>query len=165
MDVREPSGGVYYNVVRSTSLEEEKKRLALELLRRKGSPTSIRFSPEEEAMIMIIQRITGMPSKSAAIRVAISIAWGLLSQSPEIQAGRVVIQSPIVNLNINNNKNEVKPTININIKQEDIQEIKQLLETLVTYAEQHFHGKGRQVLRQRVLKATKILDRLLEGVN
>ena len=53
---------------------------------------------------------------------------------PEVLAGRIVIQCLIVNFNINNNTNEVRLIINVDIKGEEIEEIKRLLEQLLELA-------------------------------
>lgn len=106
------SGGAYYSVVRST-LEEERWRLEREIVEKKGAPTSIRFSPEELAMVEIIRRATGAPNRSEAVRYAVRLAYGLLALLAGARAGRVVIQNPIVNLNINNVKAEAKTEVRI----------------------------------------------------
>lgn len=116
------SGGVYNNVIRIT---EEKERLIRELAERKGQLIALRVSVEELAYIELIRRITRAQSRSEAVRTAIRIAFGILSGASNIEVGRVVVQNPIVNLNIN--RNEAKQQVNVHV---DLKPIVELIERL-----------------------------------
>lgn len=121
-DMRSPSGSAYNNVIRIT---EEKEKLIRELAERKGQLIALRINVEELAYIELIRRIIGAQSRSEAIRTAIRIAFGILSGADNIEAGRVIINNPIVNMNINHN--EVKPKVDVNI---DLSWLKEIVERL-----------------------------------
>ena len=97
-------GGAYYNVLRNT---------VEELAKRKGVPTCTRFSIEELAMIEVIRRLTGASTRSEALRLAVRLSYGVLSGARETQAGKVIIQNPIVNMNINHA--EARPQVNVKV--------------------------------------------------
>jgi len=120
--MRSPSGSAYNNVIRIT---EEKEKLIRELAERKGQLIALRINVEELAYIELIRRIIGAQSRSEAIRTAIRIAFGILSGADNIEAGRVIINNPIVNMNINHN--EVKPKVDVNI---DLSWLKEIVERL-----------------------------------
>ena len=146
--IRSHSGGVYNNVIRIT---EEKERLIRELAERKGQLIALRVSVEELAYIELIRRITGAQSRSEAVRTAIRIAFGILSGASNIEVGRVVVQNPIVNLNIN--RNEAKPQVNVNV---DLKSIAELVERLYEL---------RKPLPPTQRRLIEELHRKLKGVN
>ena len=159
--MRSPSGSAYNNVIRIT---EEKEKLIRELAERKGQLIALRINVEELAYIELIRRIIGAQSRSEAIRTAIRIAFGILSGADNIEAGRVIINNPIVNMNINQNNNEVKPTININLKPTDIEYLERLIQDLLLLLESKVDSKSMRVIRSRAAKAERILEEIRKGV-
>ena len=104
-----------------------RKSISEELAAKKSYFVNTRFSIDDLATLELIRRITASPSRSEAIRLALKIAYGVLAGASEVKAGRIVIQNPIVNLNINNNHNEVRPEVNVNV---DLQGILEVVEKL-----------------------------------
>ena len=74
-------------------------------------------------------------------------------------------QPVIINLNVNQNNNEIKPTININIKQADVEYLERLISDLVTLLESKLDARTARVVRSRVARAERILEELRKGVN
>ena len=151
--IRSHSGGAYYNVIRIT--QEEKKRIVEELAQRKGQIISIRLNIEELAQVELIRRALSVPNRSEAIRSAIRIAYGLLAGAPETHNGPVIIQNPIVNLNVASAQAnaDAKPQINVNI---DLRGVAEIVERLYQL---------RQPLPPMQRRLVEELHRKLKGVN
>lgn len=151
------SGGAYYNVIRNTRGEEEKERILREIAERKGSPTCIRLSLDELAMVEIIRRATGAPNRSESIRHAIRVAYGLVAGAESVEAGKVVVQSPIVNLNINNNNSVNKNEVKLQIPQELMKKLDGILELLEFMA---FKSAYPASIKKRAEEGYQVLRRL-----
>jgi hypothetical protein len=101
------------NIVKRLTQTPELKRKIEEIVHsRKTAFLGARLTAEEYAMIELIASKLGT-TKSEAVRYLIRLGYGLLSGAPEIQAGKIVIQNPIVNMNIS--KAEARPQVNVNV--------------------------------------------------
>jgi len=164
MNSRSPSEGVYYNVIRNTK-GEEKERILREIAERKGSPICVRLSLEELAMAEIIRRSTGAPNRSEAIRHAIKLTYGIISGARDLEAGKVIVQSPIVNLNINNNNNENKNEIKFQVPQELLKKLDDLLDLLEFIAYQSSYPRNVKRRAENGYQAIRKLKKIIVDMN
>ncbi len=149
------SKGVSDNVRRQTG--DNRKRIMV----------YARVSMLEYNMIQELKRIRGTSNESQIIREALHAYHGLLAGVKEIKpASNIVIQNPIVNMNINNNENKV--AVKLQMPQDLLRKLDDLLDLLSFIAFQADERVYPEPVRKRAesgYQALRQLKRILVDLN
>ncbi|RLE83483.1 MAG: hypothetical protein DRJ67_12065 [Thermoprotei archaeon] len=151
----------------TTSYVKQNNRIREKLYNKRLGLVSFRVSKRELDMLAHIMAVRGTDNLSEVVREAIQVYYGLLANVEQVRVGNVVIERPIVNLNINRNENTIAldPAI-LERKAKILEREKRELKEIINYYEREIEqlrreNKELQKMLRRHMQARHVIAKVL----